>query len=344
MGVKKLYKFLKEKNLIREYPNLTRYVNSYRKFGRKSCIKIAIDFWLFAHKFTYSYGNMIQGFWNQIVKLLSHRIIPIYIYDGTPPSEKNTVLIHRNKKKTNMEEKLNKLYTETDEVDQQTKIKLEKSIINIKKDEVDNVKLFFDSLGIPYLTAIGEADALCAKLYKEDYITACLSDDMDMLALGCGRTIKFLDGKVLEFNLEYILSELQLSHEQFVEMCLMFGCDYIRPSFRVNNIEIYELIKKYKSIDTILDQANHDSFNRSNEKCISFILGYANAKKIILTSANNEKIQQNLKIKITNQLDPFVILKFLKKNNDVYFLSENTERIFHSIEYINYYISNSIFQ
>ena len=46
-----------------------------------------------------------------------------------------------------------------------------------------------------HLNAQGEADYLCAKFYQEGMISACLSDDMDMLAVGCGRMIKFDNGK-----------------------------------------------------------------------------------------------------------------------------------------------------
>lgn len=356
MGIRKLYKFLGELNLIKEYQNLTRYVNTTKRANKNSeSIVVAIDFWLYAHKFTYSYGNMIIGFWNQIIKLLSHKIIPLYVYDGQPPYEKGAIINSRHKKKVSMENKLNNIYNElicedpvidTEEIVEQLekeKTRLEKSIIYIRKNDVDNIKQFFSILNIPFLDATGEADALCAKLYREKYINACLSDDMDMLALGCGKTIKFLNGKVLEFDLEYILSGLQLTHEQFIEMCLLFGCDYIKPSFKLNNKESYELIKKFGSISNILESGVHTVFNKENEKCSNFINNYGKAKEILLTSPSSEIIPSEFKPQINRELDPFIVLKYLKTYGKICYVTENMERILDSIEYINYNISKNVF-
>lgn len=377
MGVRKLYKFLRENNLVKEYQNLTKYVNLQKRTINRKPVIIGIDFWLYAHKFTYSYGNMIIGFWNQIIKLMSHKIIPLYIYDGNPPLEKEPVIQYRLKKRTNLELKLTNICNEiledyqSDDIEQEIdsegaiintsgatneqdrcermedlerqKNKLKKSIIHIKKTDIDNVKKFFDLLSIPYLSANGEADALCAKLFKEGYITACLSDDMDMLALGCGRTIKFQDGKVLEFDLYYILEQLDLSHNQFVEMCLLFGCDYIRPSFKIENNESYKLIKTYGTIEDILDNSSHEVLNRENIRCQHFIAGYENAKKLLMTSVINEQIPQNFNPCIVKEIDTFVVLKYLKTYGQTNYVTENMERILDSIEYVNFHISKNAF-
>ena len=77
MGVRKMYKFLNDLELIKDYPTLNKYVYSRKRENPTLPVVICIDFWLYAHKFTYSYGNMLVGFWNQIIKLLSHKIIHI---------------------------------------------------------------------------------------------------------------------------------------------------------------------------------------------------------------------------------------------------------------------------
>lgn len=352
MGIRKLYKFLSELDLINEYPNLTNYVTMRKKEYKKKTVIIGIDFWLYAHKFTYSYGNMIIGFWNQIIKLLSHKVIPLYIYDGRPPNEKDYVIQQRQRKRVNMETKLNNICNEIlsdhDNINdleqlENQRIKLKKSIIHIKKNDIDTIKDFFDMLHIPYLNAIGEADALCAKLFKDGYITACLSDDMDMLALGCGRTIKFQDGKVYEFDLTYILSGLDISYEQFVEMCLLFGCDYIKPAFKLDNNESYNLIKKYGCIKNILHDANHINLNTNNEKCKPFIVGYQNAKNILVLSPSNEIIPNNFNPIIDQEFDTFLVLQYLKTFGHVNYVTENMRKILDSIEYVNFHISRNSF-
>jgi 5'-3' exonuclease len=362
MGVKKLYKFLSELKLITEYPTLTKYVNTQLKnknnklINPNNSIVVAIDFWLYAHKFTYLYGNMFVGFLNQIIKLLSHKIIPLYIYDGKTPIEKSAVIIGRQKKKINMVNKLKDIYEKLTDIEYQNntqhteklehdKDRLEKSIIYINSVGVENIKKLFDTINIPYLSAKGEADSLCAKLYKDGYITSCLSDDMDILARGCGKTIKFFEGKILEFDLQYILSKLALTYEQFVEMCLLFGCDYVKPHYKLHVNESYNLIKIYGSIPKILSDSNHQHLNYTNEKCKSFILGYNQAKFILMTSSDTETIPINFNpfIESDKEIDSFVILQYLKIHGQLNFVDNNIDEILDRIEYINNLISRKYF-
>lgn len=347
MGIRRMYKFLSEHNCIKEYPNLTKYVNIQRNLKNKKSIVIGIDFLLYAHKFMYSYNNIIIGFWNQIVKLLSHKIIPLYIYDGKPPHEKDSVIQQRQRKRTNLETKLHDLTNDIqdhhvednhdlEELEKQ-KNKIKKSILHIKKSDIDTTKEFFDALHIPYLNAVGEADALCAKLTKEGYIGACLSDDMDMLVLGCNKTIKFQDGKVFEFDLDYILTCLDINYDQFVEMSLLFGCDYIKLPFKLDVNESYNLIKTYGSIENILDYANHENINKNNEKCKCFIDGYLNAKKILITSPFHEGVPNDVfNCTIDKELDPFIVFQYLKTYGDENYVNENMQKILDSIEYVNH--------
>ena len=347
MGIKKLYKFLSELDLVKEYANLGKYVGVRRKQSNNKKIVFGIDYWLYAHKFSYSYGNMIIGFWNQIIKLLSHNIIPLYIYDGKPPYEKDPIIQQRKRKRTNLETKLNNVCNEMLECNdsqleilEDQKMKIKKSIIYIKKNDIDIIKEFFDVLHIPYLTAIGEADALCAKLYKDGIISACLSDDMDMLALGCGITIKFQEGKVLEFDLDHILDKLKITYNQFVEMCIMFGCDYIKLPFKLDINESYKLIKTHGNIENILNDANHVNLNRQNEKCKMFINGYKNAKNLLTLSSSKENID-NYNPTINKEIDAFMVLSYLKKYGDIKYVTDNMDNIVNSINYINFHIARN---
>jgi flap endonuclease-1 len=347
MGIKKLYKFLNNRKLIKKYNSLTKYVNNNKNNNKKSIV-IAIDFWLYAHKFKYSYGNIIIGFWNQIIRLLTHRIIPLYVFDGKAPIEKQNIIQTRYNKKNKLKIKLDKIYEDIDNNNNNNiivnnlnyaKKKLEKYILNITKNDIDNIQEFFNIIQIPYLVANGEADSLCAKLYKLDYITCCLSDDMDMLALGCGKTIKFNNKIILEFDLYYILQNLEISYEQFVEMCILFGCDYIKLPFKIDVNEIYELIKHYGSIDNILTSANHPDISHDNIKCEKFIKSYNTAKDILMKSYSDEEIQNDFNIQINNNIDPFIVFKYFKKYGLEYYINDNMDHIIDSIEYINYNIS-----
>lgn len=345
MGIKKLNKFINEKNLINEYPNLEIYLMYNKKPGKNAVI--AIDFWLYAYKFTYSYGNMIIGFWNQAINFLAHRVIPLYVFDGAPPNEKETILSMRQKKKKNIEIKLKEVCEaiESDEVNDIRKLeaekkRLEKSLVKITKQDILTIKQLFDTLNVPHMTANGEADALCAKLYKEGVITACLSDDMDMLVFGCEKTIKFSEGKLIEFNLTKILDELELIHDEFIDMCILFGCDYIRTCNKLNYIDAYELIKEHKTIKNIFDEANHDVLNYENEKCKMLLNEHEHVHELFVNMCDSEEIEVSNNISITKKIGIIDIIGFLTiRCPDI--LKYKGNKIKNSIDYINNHISKN---
>jgi 5'-3' exonuclease len=349
MGIKKLNKFIHENNLTNEYPNLEIYL-MHNKQNNKNAV-FAIDFWLYAYKFSYSYGDMLIGFWNQAINFLSHRIIPLYIFDGKPPNEKQGLLSMRQKKKKNIEEKLqcvcdaielNENENENGNIEslKEEKRKLEKSLVHITKLDIQMVKQMFDTLNVPFMVAKGEADSLCAKLYKEGKITACLSDDMDMLALGCGKTIKFVEGKIIEFDLVKILEGLKLNQDEFVDMCILFGCDYIRSYNKLNYTESYELIKKYKSIENILMHADHEILNYDNDRCSVLVKEYPNVQLLFKNACDEEYIDPHDKIRIIKIIGVIDVIGFLTIRCPK-ILKYRGNKIKHSIDYINNHIVNN---
>ena len=95
-------KFLDENNLIKQHNTINDFIRNNKKVEfqcfntRNKCYRIAVDTMLYAHKFKYSYNDIIYGFVNQIINFLSNRILPIYIIDGIAPEEKSEVLKSRN--------------------------------------------------------------------------------------------------------------------------------------------------------------------------------------------------------------------------------------------------------
>lgn len=365
MGVRKLNKFLTDKNIINTYRNLQEFINNINDESQTNTqngrIIIAIDFWLYAHKFLHSKRseNILLGFWNQIMKLLSHGVIPLYVMDGSIPIEKFEKIDERNKKITNYKKRLEciddeiekyinindldfELYggskrqidtvidgdgdddgvenshnvimdqynTDSDadfsqDQDRGRGISLEflyekrekiyKHVKRIKTGDLYNIYRLFDVLEVPYMRAEFEADAMCAKLYKDNIITCCLSDDMDMLALGCGSTIKFHEGTLIEFNLSQIKERLELDQEQFVDMCIMFGCDYLRHPIRIDCDDAHSLIKMHGSLLDALCSNEHEMFNMRNRNVQVIGDNYYQVKDIYMKSSDREYVPDNLR-------------------------------------------------
>ena len=100
--------------------------------------------------------------------------------------------------------------------------------------DTDLCKRLFAFTGVKYISAQGEADEVLGMLYKKHEVDAILSADMDLLAYGVSHLLTDLKsaskggGAVCkEYILSDILSDFKWSHEQFVDFCLLCGCDYI---------------------------------------------------------------------------------------------------------------------
>lgn len=99
MGVKCLNKYLQKKCsdlLIKK--SLSELQNK----------KIAIDISIYLYKFSEN-GNCLENFKNMFILLKQYQIIPIFVFDGKPPEEKNKVLDKRYEQKLLAKEKYEKL-------------------------------------------------------------------------------------------------------------------------------------------------------------------------------------------------------------------------------------------
>ena len=307
MGIKRMNKFLDVNGLIKKHNNINDFIRNNKKVEfqcfntRNKCYRIAVDTMLYAHKFKYSYNDIIYGFVNQIINFLSNRILPIYIIDGTAPEEKSDVIKSRNDKKIRIENKIYFLEKDLEDETDKNKIKelkkkisnLKKSNIRITKDDIDIISEITELFGVPCIRAKGEADALIGKLYSNNSIDACLSEDMDLLIFGCRKMIKFQNKKICEYDLDYILFKLQISFDQFLDMCLLFGCDYLKPIPKIDTQEIYNSISNNNLTNLIKENLNSDFQHK-------YLEDFESTKKIFKTVRHDEYIRYTSFIMNTN--------------------------------------------
>ena len=140
--------------------------------------------------------------------------------------------------------------------------KINKKIITIKSHHIDNAKKLFDYFGVSYIHAPCEAESLLAVLCKKKIIDCCITEDMDILANGCQIFLKNFSADknyVDEYCLEGILENLEMSYEQFLDLCILCGCDYTTKIYGIGHVNAYKLIKKYNNIEGILQNINNIS-------------------------------------------------------------------------------------
>lgn len=137
--------------------------------------------------------------------------------------------------------------------------KFNKRIIRVTQKHNDDCKKLLRLMGLPVIEAPCEAEAQCAQLCKDGRVHAVSTEDMDALTFATPRLIRHLSSgsngeKTQEYNLEKVLSGLGLeSHDEFIDLCILMGCDYCDSIRGIAGKKGLDLIRKYKTIEKIIE-------------------------------------------------------------------------------------------
>lgn len=278
-------------------------------YGKK---KIAIDTNILLYKFCYSYPNdmssFILCFVYKILTFLSNGILPIFIFDGRPPNEKMKIIKKRQTNKQNISERLSLLYNipknqRTEKINE-TISRLEKQNFKVTVFHKNSLKELLTTIGIKWIVASGEAEEYCAALQKKDYVDYTLTDDTDSFVFGCQKVLRFIKNSNIllqEYNLTIILEILDLTHDQFIDFCILSGCDYIDNIEGMNINKCFLMIKKFKNIEAVLNELKKKHIITKN-------YNYQRVRDIY--NNNIELVDDN--IKQLNLLDTFNETKFFE--------------------------------
>lgn len=304
MGIKNL------NNVIKTFSNINLERVHLKNF--KDMI-FAIDANLYIYRFLYGNGNHINGLFFMINKLLKYSITPFFIFDGYAPKEKQRTL--KTRKNIKEKYKIQLIQLETELKINNNKSEILKKIANIKKKLVyinDNIiesaQQLFDYMGIGYLIADGEAEHLCAKLSKLNIVDGVISDDTDTLACGSNIVLREFTNKsetVLYYQMSNILYDMDINLSSLVDMCILLGNDYNSKVKGFTYQQIYELVKKYKSIESIINNTDiniHIPFKKIRDL---YLL------KDVKVNLNETNHQLNKSPLITS------LINFLKTNSDI---------------------------
>lgn len=291
MGIKQLY------NIIKKYaPESTteRHISFY-KYRR-----FAIDSSILLYKFKYNPQAMekshIFGFINKTLFFLRNHIQPIFVFDGIPPEEKrNTIIKRLNKRK---------------------KQKL------VSKQDHEESKEILRLLGMPVIEADGEAEAVCAELCKKNYADYTFTEDSDSLTFGTPYVLKFSQKRnyLIEFDLKKLHSLLELNHNEFVDLCILCGCDYTSSIIKLGPIKSYHYIQNYRCIENVINHLDLKQYtipqNFEYKKArYLFLKEYDIYKQYIIWKPMNlRKIYYNLKY---HGIDNTYITNYIKKINNI---------------------------
>ncbi|KAL7006235.1 Elongation of fatty acids protein 2 [Cystobasidiomycetes sp. EMM_F5] len=226
-------------------------------FGRKVAIDASMSMYQFLIAVRQQDGQQLQtesgettshlmGFFYRTIRMVENGIKPIYVFDGKPPQLKSGVLAKRYEKRDEAKEEAEeaKEVGTTEDVDRQARRQ-----VRVTKEHKEECERLLKAMGIPFHHAPSEAEAQCAEFCRGGLVYGTGSEDMDTLTFNSPiilRHLTFSEARKLPIDvikLDEALAGLELTMDQFIDFCILCGCDYLEPLKGVGAKTAYKLIK-----------------------------------------------------------------------------------------------------
>ena len=200
-------------------------------------------------------GNLtghLVGIFHRTIQFLENGVKPIWVFDGKPPNLKSKELEERKEAKQKAEELKKKA---EDEGDWERAKQMAGRSIRITDEMTQDAKKLVRLLGVPCIEAPCEAEAQCAELVKLGIAFGTASEDMDALTFGTDFLLRGFNSKkepVCQIDFKAVLEAFEMTHEQFVDLCILCGCDYTNSIGGVGPGTAFKLIRDLKNIESVL--------------------------------------------------------------------------------------------
>ncbi|KAF7907972.1 hypothetical protein BELL_0893g00030 [Botrytis elliptica] len=274
MGIKQLMSIIKD-----EAPDAVKEGEIKNQFGRK----VAINLTSFRSMSIYSFliavrsgGEMLtnedgettshlMGMFYRTLRIVDNGIKPVYVFDGAPPKLKSGELAKRFQRKATATEGLEEAKETGTAEDIE---KFSRRTVRVTREHNAECQRLLKLMGIPYIIAPTEAEAQCAALARAGKVYAAASEDMDTLCFDSPillRHLTFSEQRkepIQEVSLEKVLTGLNMDRKQFVDLCILLGCDYLDPIPKIGPHTALKLIREHGDLETLVAWITADKKER----------------------------------------------------------------------------------
>jgi flap endonuclease-1 len=321
MGIEGFHTFVKKRA-----PHVYRQIHLSEYAGKR--IAVDISGLIYKYKII-NKDRWLDSFMYLVTSLRRNRVHPIFVFDGEAPVEKNDTKTKRGKQRNLLNDKifslregLDKYYSsgEISEVLTETMEKIVKKIggppplgktvpVNItalekkytqiesqvvhwSEEESEDLYKLFDLAGIQYIIAPTEAESMCASMALEGHVDAVISNDSDVCVYGVKKFLYEINGMTetcTEIDHDQLIEALKLTKEEFVDFCIMCGCDYNHNMPGVGPVNAYKLITEHHSIDNLPVEYNVEILNHIRSREI-FSTRYPYEDEVLCTQPSPEDL------------------------------------------------------
>lgn len=257
----------------------------------------------------------LMGIFYRTIRLMENGIKPVYVFDGKPPEQKRDELSKREDRRIETQKAIDKVNesrrspsrisidgdddnaesNNTKDRDERIKKeinKLNRRLVKVTRTHVNEAIELLRLMGVPCINAESEAEATCAALVKSGEAFATATEDMDALTFGSPIVLRHMSfnpakTQIKEYNYQQMLNELQLSREEFIDLCILMGCDYCASIKGIGPKRAIQLIRDHHDIETVLKKIDTSKYTIPHD------WNYATARKLFISPAitNTENVE-----------------------------------------------------
>lgn len=214
----------------------------------------------------------LSGLLYRTSNLVEMGIKVAYIFDGTPPALKKVEIERRIMTKEVATVKYERALAEDKIEEART---YAQATSRLKDYMEQDSKRLLALMGIPCIQAPSEGEAQAAYMTKRGVTNFCASQDYDSLLFGAPTLIRnltisgrrklpkkpvYVDVVPEVVELDKVLTELGITHEQLVDIGILVGTDYNREGVKgIGPKTALKLIKEHESLDELLQTALKDT-------------------------------------------------------------------------------------
>ncbi|KAF2402255.1 flap endonuclease 1 [Trichodelitschia bisporula] len=261
MGIKNLFKVIEE-----EAPDSIKKGEIKHQFGRKVAIDASMSIYSFliavrtdGQQLTNETGETtshLMGLFYRTLRMVDNGIKPVYVFDGKPPKLKSGELAKRFQRKAEATEAVEEAKETGTAEDIE---RFSRRTVRVTREHNEECRRLLKLMGIPYIIAPTEAEAQCAELARAGKVYAAASEDMDTLTFNTPillRHLTFSEQRkepILEIHLDKVLEGMGMERPQFIDLCILLGCDYLDPIKGVGATTALKLIREHKTLEGVLE-------------------------------------------------------------------------------------------
>jgi flap endonuclease-1 len=215
----------------------------------------------------------LSGLLYRTSNLVEMGIKPIYVFDGVPPTLKEVEIKRRMKVK---EEALVRYEQALKEGKVEEARMYAQATSRLKDYMTEDSKKLLDLMGIPWIQAPSEGEAQAAHLTRRGDADYCASQDYDSLLFGAPKLIRnvtisgrrklpgknvFIEVVPEVVELENVLRECGITHEQLVDVGILIGTDFNPEGVKgLGPKTALKLIKEHGNLENTLPHLKNAEF------------------------------------------------------------------------------------